>query len=106
MKTLFITFLFSVLFTVSAWAAPFLVCDPQTNVTSYMVTLDGAEQEVVAYDLGDDTVMVHFDLGAVADGDHVGELRAKNVWGVSESLPFDFNKTVPECPSAINITVQ
>jgi hypothetical protein len=104
MKTVFLTFVFSALLVMSAWAAPFLICNPQTNVTSYMLTFDGVEQEVGAYDLGDDTVTLHFDLCDIADGDHTGEVRAKNIWGVSEALPFYFSKAVPECPSVVNIS--
>lgn len=106
MKTGFIAFVLSILFAASVWAAPFLVCAPQHNVTSYMLTFDGVEQEVVALDLGDNTTMLHFDLEGILDGNHTGELRAKNIWKVSEPLPFSFNKTSPECPSVIDISAQ
>jgi len=104
-KGLFV-FVVSFLFALSAWAAPFLVCAPQTYTTSYMLTLDGIEQEVDAMDMGDDTSMLHFDLVELVDGNHTGELRAKNIWRTSEPLPFSFNKTGPDCPSVIDISAQ
>lgn len=104
-KGLFV-FMVSVLFALSAWAAPFLICTPQSNTTSYLLTLDGVEQEVAAEDMGDDTSRLHFDLDGLADGNHTGELKAKNIWKVSDPLPFAFNKTGPDCPSAIDISAQ
>lgn len=104
-KGLFV-FIFSILFTVSAWAAPFLVSEPQTNVTSYTVTLDGNLYEVPAQDLGNNTVRLHFDLEGLTDGDHEANVTSKNVWGESDVLPFYFNKTGPDCPSVLEISAQ
>lgn len=104
-KGLFV-FVISILFALSARAGPFLVCAPQPNTTSYMLTLDGVEQEVVAQDMGDNTSMLHFDLESLVDGNHTGELRAKNIWRTSDPIPFDFNKTGPDCPSVIDISAQ
>lgn len=110
MKKGLFTFLFSVLFSVlfalSAWAAPFLTSNPQTNVTSYLVTLDGVEQEVIAQDMGDDTTILHFDLTGLADGDHTGEVKAKNIWGESDPFPFSFNKAIPDSLSVLELTAQ
>ena len=104
-KGLFV-FMFSVLFALSAWAAPFLVCNPQENVTSYLVTMDGVEEEIPAYSMGDDTTILHFDLAGITDGDHNCEVKSKNVWGVSEPLPFSFNKAIPDSPSVLEISAQ
>jgi len=90
----------------SAFAAPYLVCDPQTNVTSYIVTLDGTETEVPAQDLGNGTVRLHFDLASVTEGEHHVEVRAKNIWGVSDPVPFDFTKTLPALPSGFSISTE
>jgi len=106
MKKGLLVFIVSILFSLSAWASPYLICAPQTNTTSYMLTLDGVEQEIIAEDMGDDTSRLHFDLDGISDGDHAGELRAKNIWNISDPLPFSFNKTGPDCPSVIDISAQ
>ena len=84
-------------------ASPFLVCDPQTNVTHYVVTIDGDTTEVLAFDLGDGTVMLRYDLAGVSSGTHNMEIKAKNVWGESVAVPFDFVKALPVVPVAIRI---
>jgi hypothetical protein len=106
MKKGLFTFLFSVLFAVSAWAGPFLVCAPQSNTTSYLLTLNGVEQEVGVQDMGESTSRLHFDLVDLEDGNYTGELKAKNIWKVSDPLPFEFNKAAPDCPSVIDISAQ
>lgn len=106
MRQAIFTVLVSLMFAVSVWAGPFLTCDPQTNVTSYIVTLDGVTQEVPAQDLGDNTTRLHFDLAGILDGEHDGSVASKNVWGESAAVPFSINKTLPECPSALTIIAQ
>ena len=89
LKKILLVLCCSLLFAALATAAPFLVCDPQTNVTSYMITLDGSEaQEVPAQDLGDNTTRLHYDLAGLLDGNHTGTVASKNVWGESEPVPF------------------
>lgn len=97
----------SLLFVSLAIAAPFLVCDPQTKATSYMISLDGSEpQEVPAQDMGDNTTRVHYDLADLLDGNHTGTVAAKNMWGESGPVPFGFNKTVPDLPSVLTLSAQ
>ncbi|MBA7494732.1 hypothetical protein ES702_05309 [subsurface metagenome] len=78
-----------------AYADPFLICDPQTNVTHYVVDMDGDKTTVPAFDLGDGTVMLKYDLAGIPTGTHNVEVKAKNVWGESTSVPFDFTKALP-----------
>lgn len=89
------------------YGAPFLVCDPQPNhITHYIVNLDGTETEVPAQDLGDGTVRLHFDLAGVPEGSHHVEVRAKNIWGVSDPAPFDFTRENPQTPSGFSISAE
>jgi len=106
MKQTFFAVFISLVFAVSAWAGPFLVTNPQENVTSYMVTIDGVTQEEPAFDLGDGTTILHFDLDAVTDGDHNCTVASKNMWGESETLPFQFSKMLPESVSVLDISAQ
>jgi hypothetical protein len=86
-----------------AFADPYLVCNPQTNVTHYVIIIDGSTSEVLAYDLGDGTVMLKYDLAGVSTGAHNVEVEAKNVWGVSSPVPFAFTKAVAGVPANIRI---
>jgi len=85
------------------FAAPFLVCDPQTNVTHYVVTIDGNTTEVLAFDLGNGTVMLRYDLEGISAGTHNTELKAKNIWGESVAVPFVFVKAIPVAPGGTRI---
>lgn len=85
------------------FASPFLVCDPQTNVTHYIVTINGNTTEVLAFDLGDGTVMLRYDLAGILTGIHNTTVKAKNIWGESVAVPFEFVKALPAVPKAIRI---
>ena len=86
-----------------AFAEPFLVCDPQTNVTHYVITIDSVATEVLAFDLGNDTVMLRYDLNGISTGTHNTSVKAKNIWGESVTVPFVFVKAIPAVPEAIRI---
>jgi len=86
-----------------ALANPFLVCDPQTNVTHYVVTIDGNTTTVLAFDLGDGTVMLKYDLAGISVDTHSTEVKAKNIWDESVAVPFVFVKAIPGVPTAIRI---
>ena len=87
-----------------AFAAPFLVCDPQpkTDVTHYVITGD-INVTIPAKDLGDGTVRLVYDLGNVAEGPYDLQVKAKNEWGESVAVPFDFVKALPVVPENIRI---
>lgn len=110
MKVLAITFF--LLFSVNAYASPFLACDPptETDITSGQVEFDGIWE--AAFEVPGCTGMKvgcvwtdpadnvdHFifrDLAGVTDGQHSVRLRFNNVWGEGEiSDPFVFNKSRP-----------
>ena len=89
---------------ITALADPFLVCDPQpkTDVTHYVITGD-INATVPAKDLGDGTVRLEYDLAGIVEGTFNLEVKAKNVWGQSTPVPFDFVKALPAAPGAIRI---
>ena len=79
-----------------ASASPFLVCDVDPAATSYIVVMDsGDEIETPA--------PLHYNLVDIANGTHVVEVRAKNIWGVSSPSPFEFTKGLPGSPSNIEL---
>ena len=86
-------------FSVQAWAAPYLVCDPDsTGVTKeYVLSFDGGPEISTSHPL-------HYDVGDLEDGDHQVQVKAKNVWGESVPVSFDFTKGVPGQPT--NIIIQ
>jgi len=77
-----------------AWAAPFLVCDPQAGVTHYEVTVDGSTSSVPAQP---DTTLA-YDVAPLAIGVHNFEVKAMILyndpnggagsWGKSDAVPF------------------
>lgn len=86
-----------------AQADPYLICDPATNVTHYVVTLDGDTSTVPAFDLGDGTLMLKYDLAGIPTGPHNVAVKAKNLWGESTSVPFDFTKALPDAAERLRI---
>ena len=97
-----LVFFIVLLLPVLAFANPFLVCDPQTNVTNYVITGD-INVTVPATDLGDGTVRLQYDLAGITEGTFKLEVKAKNIWGESISVPFDFVKALPAAPEVIRI---
>jgi len=97
-----ILFFIALLLPVLAFASPFLVCDPQTNVTHYVITGD-INVTVPATDLGDGTVRLQYDLAGITEGTFTIEVKAKNVWGESVTCPFDFVKALPAVPGSVRI---
>ena len=88
---------------VNARADPFLMCDPQINVSYYVVTIDGIMETVPAFDLGDGTVRLNFDLAGITEGEHTCSIKAGNAWGESVSVPFVFTRAGPDVPGNVRI---
>jgi hypothetical protein len=92
-------------------AAPFLVCDPYPTTvaqpTSFLVTMDGGAQvEVAALKLADNSVRLSYDLTAVAVGNHTVTVVARTVWGDSNaSSPFAFVRPSQSAASPQNISI-
>ena len=103
MKQILLSLVFSFLFVASVWGAPFLSSNPQSHVTSYMVTIGGVDYESPGQDMGHGTVRLYFDLAGLPDGNHTCTVISKNIWGESDPVPFDFSKTRPECVSVLEI---
>ena len=92
-------------FSTSIFARPFLVSDPQAAATFYVITL--------LNDLADPDDDQDFQVSAMADGSlHADlinfpaglnqlEVRAGNVFDISDPTPFEFTKDMPGIPSHI-----
>ena len=104
--TIFAVIILGLAFWSIAQAAPFLVCDPQENVTSYIVTMNGVTEESLAQDMGNNTTRLHYDLEGITSGAYDCNVTAKNMWGASAPVPFSFKKILPGCPSVLDISVQ
>jgi len=87
---------------VLCFAAPHLVCDPQTNVTHYVITGD-ITVTLPATDLGDGTFRLELDLSGIATRTYNIEVTAKNIWGESVAVPFVFTKGLPAASEGIRI---
>ena len=85
------------LFSTSAMAAPFLVCDPQVEATHYTVIQDGVEiaTDVVAQPDGS----LRYDLAGVDPGAYEFNAQACNVWGCSGVSVDPTQSPEPTVPS-------
>ena len=74
------------------WAGPFLVCDPQTGVLDYEVTIEQNGIPVVGGRVpAEADTTLRFDLEGIPNGTYVAKVKAGNLWGWSDwSLPFGF----------------
>jgi hypothetical protein len=89
---------------------PFVVCDPvpTTGVqpTKYVLTMDGgATFEVDPQVVTAGAVRLHYDVTSVSVGNHRLTVSAKNVWGQSIAVPFDFTKSVPSQVTNLGLEV-
>ena len=80
--------------------AVFLVCDAQIGVTHYALEINGAP--VITVEAVDNAL--RYDLTGLPDGLHDFTIRAKNIWGLSDPIPFGFSKGVPAAPSGIGLS--
>ncbi len=84
-----------------AMAAPFFTCDdpPEEEcVTSYVLSInDGAKFETPA--------PLHYDLAGIPDGPLKIDVEAKNVRGVSISVPFIFSNEPPSVAVGATIVI-
>ena len=106
MKKLFLACLMVICFSTWAFAGPYLVCDPQTNVAEYRVVVDGSGDIVTAHDLGDGTVMLRFDCTGLTEGAHNFEVYSVNIWGESSPTPFDCVKALPSSPGGVGLSAE
>lgn len=84
-------------------ASPFLVCDPQPDATHYVVVFDGVEETIPYNTDYPGGLVILKDLTGIADGPHNVEVWAKNIWGLSDPVPFSFSKERPSPAVGISI---
>jgi len=80
-----------------AFAAPFLVCDPQDGVTRYDVEIDGAIVNVPAEADGS----LRYDCAKLSRGPvYTFRARGANVWEVSDwCAPLESDSRIPASPN-------
>jgi len=79
-----------------AFAAPFLVCDPQAGIEYYTVLQDGAEiaTDVPAQPDGS----LRYDMEGIIPGEYEFNAKACNVWGCSEVAVDPTQSPAPSQP--------
>ena len=88
-----------VLVASTAYAAPFIVCDPQSGVVGYEITGLGEPVTFVAQPDGS----LKYDLASVNSDTYTLTVAACNMWGCSSTAPFGFSKQVPSAPAGLRI---
>jgi len=104
-KLLIILAMAMVLFAATAFAGPFLVCDPITDAIMFQIEVDGIE---VATDYpAEPDGSLHYDMAAHTGGDHTVRARARNLWMYGGwSVPLDFNADGPGAPSGFGFSAE
>ena len=89
---------------------PYIVCDPQENVSMYDLMFDGVNHwTIAAYEIldGPDTgkSVLKFDLNmaGLAEGHHDVIIKALNTYGASPPASFSFDLDIPDMPMNIRI---
>ncbi len=98
MKRIIFIVLGLVLMASTAWAAPFLVCDPQTGVTSYKITGGGAWITSPVAAQADGSLRVDVSGAPVGTSSlTVSACKTDAVWGelCSSTIPFSFTRPSP-----------
>ena len=98
MKKLLLVVAFMLLASTS-FAAPFLVCDPQSGVVGYEITGLGEPVSYIAQPDGS----LKYDLSSVNSGTYTLTVAACNMWGCSSTAPFSFSKQIPSAPAGLRI---
>jgi len=110
MKKLILCVTCVLLLASTVWSAPFLVCDCQDDFQgNYVLIFDGGAPiiaDALQYDCPAGQVRVNLDMAplGLADGQHSMEGYAKNVWGESIHVPFDFSKVAPQSLTGIGLS--
>lgn len=94
-KSIFMALLFGLMLASTAYATPYLVCDPQTGVTDYQI-VDGTNATVTVAAQTDGSL--RRDLADITNGEHSYQVKACNMWGCSEASGIVIIKTVPKAP--------
>ena len=99
------------LFSLSAWASPFLVCDPYPSSgqlpTGFLITIDNGTPIATGVQTNaDGSVQLHYDVSGLAAGAHTVTVQATNVWGSSAaSAPFSFVKPSAALAIPLNFNI-
>ena len=94
------------------FAKPFITTAPTaTEITHYIVTVDGVPETALSEDLGDGTVRLHYDLAPLnlASGQHDVTIQGINdFWGLETNpVPFVFKKPATlEDPAGIGLSAE
>lgn len=99
MKKYVICLILLVLMAGTAFAGPWVVCDPQVGITGYTYTLDGGAWYDISYQeavKNGVTVALVLDCTPLANGSHsmiVKSFLIDSTWGRLESIPVPFEFT-------------
>ena len=91
------------LFASTAWAAPFLVCDPNPGAQAIILEINGVEMPEFA---AEPDGSLRYDLAGLVVGDFTVRAKADfGVWGWSEySVPLDSTKPSLQAPMGLRVS--
>ena len=88
------TILCFLLMASTAFAGPFLVCDPNSYATSYEISGD-----ITANPQAESDGSLRYDLAGIEVKAHNIDVKSCNMWGCSTPVPFSFEKKLPASPT-------
>jgi hypothetical protein len=105
MKKLFLTCIM-ILLASQAFASPYLKSDPQpgdetTGAVETYVISEGSKADVNVPAI---EFALRYDLGPIDEGKHEYQVKACNLWGCSDPVPFVFIKASPASPINIRLS--
>jgi hypothetical protein len=98
-----------ILLPTTLYAGPFLICDPQSDISKYEIEIDGVIYSSIPEDLGNGNFRLHYDFGQFPVGIYNVRLRAGRVkslkWGWSDWTPL-FSIERELLPLPMNIALE
>ncbi len=88
-----------------SFASPYVVSNTfnKESVEMCVINIDNTIVEVEPQEVSETEARCIYDVGDVADGSHHITMSTKNIWGVSEPVPFDFTKELPPVLSRLSL---
>lgn len=106
-RMLFVSFVL-VFFAASAMASPFIKGNEfDSNLVEECVVIFNNDEPFSFAPVAAPTAgksMCVFDVAEAPEGGNVIVMKYVNIWGESESVPFEFTKTLPPTPTDLHLS--
>jgi len=101
MKKLICALVFILTIPTMAFSAPYVITGKFNSnyVTSCVFKLNnGNDVSIQPTSVGTNEAVCKLDVASSVNGANVVNVKYKNIWGVSSTVPFEYTKTLPPTP--------